>query len=59
MDQIKLDKLIKENRGILRQLTDLNNEVNKLKNKVKKLEQQNSYYPIQEEIKNIKLGGTD
>ena len=30
MDQVKLDKKIKENRGILRQLTDLNNRVKKL-----------------------------
>ena len=48
----QLADLIKENKGILRQLTDLNN-------RVKKLEQQNSYYPNKEEIRNIEIGGTD
>ena len=55
----QLANLIKENRGILRQLTHLNNEVKELQGKVKKLEQQNSYYPTEEEISSIKVGGTD
>ena len=38
MDQAKIDKNIKENRGILRQLTALNNEVRGLKGRVRKLE---------------------
>jgi len=59
MDQIKLDKSIKENKGILRQLTALNNEVRELKDKVKKLEQRESYYPNEEEIRTLKVGGTD
>ena len=55
MDQIKLDNLIRENKGILRQLTSLNNEVKELKGKVKKLEQQNSCYPNAEEIKRMPI----
>ena len=41
MDQEKITKSIKENKGILRQLTSLNNEVKELKElreRVKKLE---------------------
>ena len=38
MDQEKLTKSIKENKGILRQLTSLNNEVKELKGRVRKLE---------------------
>lgn len=38
MDQEKITKSIKENKGILRQLTDLNNEIKDLKSRVKKLE---------------------
>ena len=34
-------------------------KIEKLQAKVKKLEQQGSYYPTQEEIPNIKIGGTD
>ena len=40
-------------------LKTLTDEVVKLKAKVKKLEQQNSYYPTEEEINSIKVGGTD
>ena len=59
MDE-KTAKLIKENKRILRQLTALNNEVKGLKDKVKALEQKGSYYPMtEEEIRNIKVGGTD
>ena len=54
-----IEKLIKKNKGILRQLTALNNEVKKLKGRIKALEQRDSYYPTEEEIKNIKVGGTD
>jgi len=50
MDE-QLSNLIKKNRGILRQLTYLNNEVKELRGKVKKLEQKESYYPNAEEIK--------
>lgn len=54
------DELIKKNKGLLRQLTCLNNEVKELKEKVRKLEQKNTYYPMTEkEIRNIKVGGTD
>ena len=53
MDQEKVIKLIKENKGILRQLTDLNK-------RVKRLEQKDTYYPYTKgEIANIKVGGTD
>ena len=38
MDQEKITKSIKENKGILRQLTSLNNEVRQLKGRVRKLE---------------------
>ena len=72
MDE-QLTKLIKENKGILRQLTDLNNMVkglttiykdividnSYLEKWVRKLEQKDSYYPTEEEIRNIKIGGTD
>lgn len=59
MDE-KINKLIKENKGILRQLTSLNNEIKQLRDKVKKLEQRDSYYPYTEkEIREIKVGGTD
>ena len=37
----------------------LTDEVVRLKAKIKKLQQQGSYYPNEEEIKNIKVGGTD
>lgn len=60
MDQVKLDKLIKENKGVLRQLTSLNNEVKELKGRVRKLEQRYTYYPYtKEEIGNIKVGLND
>ena len=72
MDE-QLTKLIKENKGVLRQLTTLNNQMkamislyrdvvidnSKLEKRVRKLEQQNSYYPNEEEIGNIKIGLTD
>jgi len=54
-----LEESIKKNKEILRQLTSLNNEIKELKGRVKKLEQKDSYYPTEEEIKNIKVGGTD
>jgi len=37
----------------------LTDEVIRLKAKVKKLQQQDSYYPNEEEIRNIKVGLTD
>ena len=51
----QLADLIKENKGILRQLTYLNNEVKELRGKIKKLEQKDSYYPDKEEIKIMPL----
>lgn len=61
---------IKKNKRLLRQLTYLNNEVKKLKGRIKNLENRDSYYPVggvgivrsrnsEEEIKNIKIGLTD
>ena len=60
MDQEILTELIKENKGILRQLTSLNNEVGELKGRVKKLEKRDTYYPMTEkEIIDVKVGGTE
>jgi len=51
-----LEELIKKNKGILRQLTALNNEVKKLKSRVKALERGDSYYPnVGELIKRLKI----
>jgi len=55
MDQEKLNELIKENKWLLRQLTGLNNEVRDLKEKIKKLEQRDSYYPNQAELERMPL----
>ena len=49
----QLANLIKKNRGILRQLTYLNNEVEELRGKVEELEKKESYYPNAEEIKKM------
>ena len=38
-----LVKLIKENKGLLRQLTTINNEIKELKERVKELEQKDTY----------------
>ena len=57
MDE-KLAGSIKKNKGLLRQLTALNNKVKGLEVRIKELEK-NLYYPTEEEIKNIKFGGTD
>lgn len=38
MDQEKMNKSIKENKGILRQLTSLNNEIKQLKGRARELE---------------------
>ena len=38
MYQEKITRSIKENKGVLRQLTSLNNEVKELKGRIKKLE---------------------
>jgi hypothetical protein len=41
-------------------LENIENKIETLSKKVKKLEQEGSYYPrTEKEIKNIKLGGTD
>ena len=66
MDQEKITKSIKENKGILRQLTSLNNEIRQLKGRVRKLEKnQHTRFVLlpdsemsKEEIANIKVGGT-
>lgn len=55
----ELTESIKKNKNILRQLTNLNNEVKDLKSRVRGLELKNSYYPTKEEIRDIKIGGTD
>ena len=55
----KLSDSIKKNKGILKQLTSLNNEIKGLKIRVKKLEQKDSYYPTEGEIKDIKVGLND
>lgn len=39
--------------------TDLHKGMKDLKSRVKTLEQNNSYYPTKEEIRDIKVGGTD
>ena len=54
-----LAKLIKENKGLLRQLTTINNEIKELKEKVKKLEQKDTYCLTEEELLQEKIGGTD
>ena len=56
---MNIEESIKKNKGILRQLTSLNNEIKELKIRVRKLEQKDSYYPTEEEVKKIKVGGTD
>ena len=67
MDE-KLAESIKKNKGILRQLTDLNNRVKKLEKKEEEVFlQQISKVDIiiptpimsEEKIRNIKVGGTD
>ena len=54
-----LAKLIKENKGLLRQLTIINNEIKELKEKVKELEQKDIYCLTEEELLKEKIGGTD
>ena len=49
-----LAKEIEKNKNMLRQLTALNNEMRELKNKVKKLEQNNGY-PNKEELKKMNI----
>ena len=59
MDE-KLAESIKKNKGLLRQLTCLNNEIKGLKERIKKLEKKDTYYPMTEkEVRDIKVGGTD
>ena len=71
MDQAKVTKFIKEHKPQLRQLTSLNNEVRELKGRVDKLETKGNIRMeiderfkrigiiTEEEIANIKIGGTD
>ena len=61
-----LEELTKKNKGILRQLTALNNEIKELKVRVRQLEQVQTYYPLGYSeinetggVDNIKIGGTD
>lgn len=54
-----IEKLIKKNKGILRQLTALNNEVKGLKGRIRLLEKSDGCHWTKEEIENFKLGGTD
>ncbi len=61
-----MTNLIKENRGILRQLTDITNRLEKLENSKEEvvMEQievniKDTSYPLEEEIASIKVGGTD
>ena len=60
-----LEELTKKNKGILRQLTALNNEIKELKVRVRQLEQAQTYYPLEYSeinetggVNNIKIGGT-
>ena len=57
MDQAMLIKLIKENKGILRQLTSLNNEIKELRGRIKKLEEEGSYFTRAENIKEVRILG--
>ena len=50
-----LEELIKKNKGILRQLTSLNNKIKKLKIRIKKLEQKGSYYPTEADLEEMNL----
>lgn len=68
-----LDKVIEGNKNIFSRLTTLENKIgamislyrdvviddSKLEKRVRKLEQKDSYYPMEEEIRDIKIGGTD
>ena len=60
-----LEELIKKNKEISRQLTALNNEIKELKVRIKRLEQVQTYYPLEYSeinetggVDNIKIGGT-
>ena len=66
-DYMKNDSKISENdyeisqfmKIVIEAFDTITDEVIRLKDKVKQLEQQDSYYPTKEEIKSIKVGGTD
>lgn len=58
MDE-NLAESIKKNKGVLKQLTFLNNEVKELKGRVKALEKPYGCYPTKEEISKLKVGGND
>jgi predicted nuclease with TOPRIM domain len=47
----KIEESIKKNSGILRQFTSLNNEMKDLRGRVKKLEEEGSYFTRVENIK--------
>ena len=60
MDQKKLTKSIKENKGILKQLTSLNNKIKELRGRIRKLEDMNKVYPNEVELARMHLReGTD
>lgn len=52
-EKIILENLIKKNRGALRQLTYLNNEIKELKDRVKTLELEGSHFQRVENIKEV------
>ena len=45
--------------GIIEVLEDFKKQIETLSKKVKKLEQKDSYYPTEEEVRDFKVGGTD
>lgn len=51
----RTEELIKENGGLLRQLTDLNKRINDLENKIRKLEENQNSYPNAKELERMPL----
>jgi len=45
--------------GLISILEDFKKQIETLSKKVKKLEQEDSYYPTEEEVRDFKVGGTD
>jgi len=45
--------------GLISILEDFKKQIETLSKKVKKLEQKDSYYPTEEEVRDFKVGGTD
>jgi len=46
-------------RFLIKVLEDFEKRIETLSKKVKKLEQKDSYYPTEEEVRDFKVGGTD